>query len=49
MRAIDGSQGEGGGQLVRTAVALAAITGETIELHDIRARRTLAIIPAAAA
>ncbi len=39
MRTIDGSQGEGGGQLVRTAVALAAICGEAIELHNIRAQR----------
>ncbi|RPI45792.1 MAG: RNA 3'-terminal phosphate cyclase [Betaproteobacteria bacterium] len=36
---IDGAHGEGGGQLVRTAVALAAITGQAIEIHDIRARR----------
>ena len=40
MLTIDGSYGEGGGQLVRSAVALAAITGEAIELHGIRARRT---------
>jgi RNA 3'-terminal phosphate cyclase (ATP) len=40
MRTIDGAEGEGGGQLVRTAVALAAISGETLELHNIRMRRT---------
>lgn len=40
MREIDGCYGEGGGQLLRTAVALAAITGETIRLHNIRAKRT---------
>lgn len=40
MRTIDGSHGEGGGQLVRMAVALAAICGEAVEVHNIRARRT---------
>ena len=39
MRDIDGSFGEGGGQLVRTACALAAITGEALRLHNIRVRR----------
>src|SRR3990170_3705067 len=38
MREIDGSYGEGGGQLLRTACALAAITGETVRLRNIRAR-----------
>ncbi len=38
-RSIDGSYGEGGGQLLRTAVALAALTGTPIRLHSIRARR----------
>ena len=36
---IDGSYGEGGGQLVRTAAALAAITGAAVTITDIRARR----------
>ncbi len=36
---IDGSTGEGGGQLLRTAVALAAITGMALHLTNIRARR----------
>lgn len=36
---IDGAHGEGGGQLARTAVALSAITGIGLRLHDIRARR----------
>lgn len=40
MRAIDGAYGEGGGQLLRTACALSAITGEPIRLNNIRARRT---------
>ena len=39
MREIDGSYGEGGGQLLRTACALAAITGETVRLRNIRVRR----------
>lgn len=36
---IDGSEGEGGGQLLRTAVALSAITGTAIRVANIRARR----------
>ncbi len=36
---IDASYGEGGGQLVRSAVALAAITGTPLRLHGVRARR----------
>mgnify|MGYP006177081827 CR=1 FL=1 len=36
---IDGSYGEGGGQLVRTAAALAAITGTPLRLSNARARR----------
>ena len=39
MREIDGSYGEGGGQLLRTSVALAAITGEPIHIYNIRAKR----------
>ena len=34
---IDGSYGEGGGQLVRTAVALSALTGRPLRLHNVRA------------
>jgi RNA 3'-phosphate cyclase len=37
---IDCSQGEGGGQLARTAVAAAALTRTPVRLHAIRARRT---------
>jgi RNA 3'-phosphate cyclase len=40
MRLIDGSYGEGGGQLLRTAVALSAITGEAVHITDIRAKRS---------
>jgi len=36
---IDGSYGEGGGQIVRTALALSAILGRPIELVNIRAGR----------
>jgi RNA 3'-phosphate cyclase len=36
---IDGAFGEGGGQLVRTAVALSAITGKGVRLQNVRARR----------
>jgi len=36
---IDGSFGEGGGQLVRNAVALSAITGEPVTITRIRASR----------
>lgn len=36
---IDASQGEGGGQILRTALALAAHTGLAVELTGIRARR----------
>jgi RNA 3'-terminal phosphate cyclase (ATP) len=37
---IDGSYGEGGGQIIRTGVSLAAMTGRTVEIHNVRARRT---------
>ncbi len=37
---IDGSAGEGGGQIVRTSIALAMLTGSAITIHDIRARRS---------
>lgn len=37
---IDGAFGEGGGQIIRTAVALAALTGQGIDLFNIRARRS---------
>ena len=36
---IDGSVGEGGGQIIRTAIALAAITGTEVEIANIRANR----------
>ena len=36
---IDGSQGEGGGQILRSALALSLVTGRPFRLHRIRARR----------
>jgi RNA 3'-terminal phosphate cyclase (ATP) len=39
MITIDGSQGEGGGQILRTSLALAAITGTPVRVEHIRARR----------
>lgn len=36
---LDGSCGEGGGQILRTAVALSAITGEPVEINNIRRMR----------
>jgi RNA 3'-terminal phosphate cyclase (ATP) len=36
---IDGSHGEGGGQIVRTALTLSALTGRRIRLESIRAGR----------
>ncbi len=39
MLAIDGSQGEGGGQILRTSIALALVTGAPFRLERIRAGR----------
>jgi RNA 3'-terminal phosphate cyclase (ATP) len=36
---IDGSQGEGGGQVLRTALSLSLCTGQPFHAHSIRARR----------
>lgn len=36
---IDGSQGEGGGQILRTALALSLVTGQAFNLINIRAKR----------
>lgn len=40
MIVIDGSEGEGGGQMLRTAIALSALTGNAVRVHDIRAHRS---------
>ena len=37
--AVDGAQGEGGGQVLRTALALSAVTGQGFEISKIRERR----------
>ena len=36
---LDGSQGEGGGQILRTGLALAMVTGQPLAIERIRARR----------
>lgn len=39
MIAIDGSFGEGGGQIIRTALTLSAITGKPFKIENVRANR----------
>ena len=39
MLTIDSSTGEGGGQILRSALALAMLTGQSFQLHNIRANR----------
>ncbi len=39
MLSLDGSYGEGGGQILRTALALAALTGAPVRIESIRAGR----------
>src|ERR1700750_2667597 len=39
MLSIDGSYGEGGGQIIRTSLALSLITGEPFRVYNVRARR----------
>ena len=36
---IDGSQGEGGGQILRTSLALRLVTGQPFRMERIRAKR----------
>ena len=36
---IDGAQGEGGGQIIRSSLALAAVTGKAFRITNIRAGR----------
>ncbi|MDD1752595.1 MAG: RNA 3'-phosphate cyclase, partial [Methanotrichaceae archaeon] len=36
---IDGSFGEGGGQIVRTSVSLSVVTGKTVRVNQIRQNR----------
>lgn len=37
---VDGSYGEGGGQILRVSVALSAVTGKPVKLYSIRAKRS---------
>jgi RNA 3'-terminal phosphate cyclase (ATP) len=39
MLTLDGSIGEGGGQILRTSLALSMVTGQAFRVHAIRARR----------
>lgn len=39
MITIDGSQGEGGGQIVRSSLALSVVTGQPVTIENVRARR----------
>jgi len=39
VKVIDGSYGEGGGQILRTTVAISCITGEPVKIVNIRAKR----------
>ena len=36
---LDGTTGEGGGQIIRIAVALAALTGIPLRVHHVRGNR----------
>jgi RNA 3'-terminal phosphate cyclase (ATP) len=37
---LDGSQGEGGGQILRSALTLSMVTGQPFQIHHIRANRS---------
>ena len=36
---LDGSHGEGGGQILRSALGLSAITGRPVRIDNVRAKR----------
>lgn len=40
MLTLDGSFGEGGGQIIRSSLALSVITGKPFRVYNVRARRT---------
>lgn len=40
MLTLDGSTGEGGGQILRTSLGLSMVTGQPFRVHSIRARRS---------
>ncbi len=44
MMEIDGSYGEGGGQIVRTATALSAVIGTPIKIKNIRKGRKVLML-----
>jgi RNA 3'-terminal phosphate cyclase (ATP) len=39
MISIDGSHGEGGGQIIRTSLALSLVTGKPFRIYNVRAKR----------
>lgn len=39
MIVVDGSNGEGGGQILRSALSLSMVTGQPFRIHNIRAKR----------
>src|SRR5215203_3526449 len=39
MLELDGSEGEGGGQILRTSLALSMVTGTPVRIRNVRARR----------
>ncbi len=39
MLLLDGSEGEGGGQVLRTSLSLSLVTGQPFRIHSIRQRR----------
>lgn len=45
MKVIDGSIGESGGQILRTSLALSAITGTPVTIERVRARRSRKVEP----
>lgn len=40
MLELDGSEGEGGGQILRTSLALSMVTGTPVRIRNVRARRS---------
>ena len=40
MLSLDGSAGEGGGQILRTALSLSLVTGREVRIENIRANRS---------
>src|SRR5688500_16099532 len=40
MLEIDGSRGEGGGQIIRTSLGLSLLTGQAVHLTNVRSKRS---------